>query len=59
MEGTYGCHSTTQDLSESFDGKVEVRKVAKNTVVMIGIEEEILLKLQGTYAYAQKYAYNS
>ena len=31
-----------------FDGKVEVRKASNHSLVMTGIEEERLLKLQGT-----------
>ena len=42
-----------------FDGKLEVRKASDYSLVMRGIEEERLLKLQGTSAYAQHFSYNS
>ena len=42
-----------------FDGKVEVRKASDHSLVMTGKEEERLLKLQGTSARAQNFAYNS
>ena len=42
-----------------FDGKVEVRKASDHSLVMTGIEEERLLKLQGTSARAQNFSYNS
>jgi len=35
-----------------FDGKLEVRKESGHSLVMRGIEEERLLKLQGTSAHA-------
>ena len=42
-----------------FDGKVEVRKASDHSLVMTGIEEERLLKLQGTSSCAQNFSYNS
>eukprot|EP00253_Pinus_taeda_P023217 PITA_23217 len=42
-----------------FDGKVEVRKASDRSLVMMGIEEERLLQLQGTFARAQNFSYNS
>ena len=42
-----------------FDGKLEVRKASDHSLVMRGIEEERLLKLQGTSAHAQHFSYNS
>eukprot|EP00253_Pinus_taeda_P013008 PITA_13008 len=42
-----------------FDGKLEVRKSSDHSLVMRGIEEERLLKLQGTSAHAQHFSYNS
>eukprot|EP00253_Pinus_taeda_P034253 PITA_34253 len=42
-----------------FDGKLEVRKASDHSLVMRGIEEERLLKLQGTSARAQHFSYNS
>lgn len=42
-----------------FDGKFEVRKASDHSLVMTGIEEERLLKLQGTSARAQNFSYNS
>ena len=42
-----------------FDGKVEVRKASDRSLVLMGIEEERLLKLQGTSARAQNFAYSS
>lgn len=39
-----------------FYRKVEVRKTSENSLVMTRIEEERLLKLQGTSARAQKFA---
>eukprot|EP00253_Pinus_taeda_P026112 PITA_26112 len=42
-----------------FDGKVEVRKASDYSLVMTGIEEERLLKLQGTSTRAQNFSYNS
>jgi hypothetical protein len=42
-----------------FDGKVEVRKASDHSLVMTGIEEERLLKLQGTSARAQNFSYSS
>jgi hypothetical protein len=42
-----------------FDGKVEIRKDFDNMVVMIGVEDEKLLKLKGTSIYAQNFAYHS
>ena len=42
-----------------FHGKVEVRKASDHSPVMRGIEEESLLKLQGTSGQAQHFSYNS
>eukprot|EP00253_Pinus_taeda_P011167 PITA_11167 len=42
-----------------FDGKLEVRKSSDHSLVMRGIEEERLLKLQGTSAHAQHFSYIS
>ena len=42
-----------------FDGKVEVKKASDHTLVMTGKEEERLLKMQGTSAHAQNFAYSS
>jgi len=42
-----------------FDGKIEVRKASDDSLVMMGIEEERLLKLQGTSVCAQNLSYNS
>eukprot|EP00253_Pinus_taeda_P009496 PITA_09496 len=42
-----------------FDGKLEVRKTSDHSLVMRGIEEERLLKLQGTFSHAQHFSYNS
>jgi len=42
-----------------FDEKVEVRKASDHSLVMTGIEEERLLKMQGTFAPAQNFSYNS
>jgi len=42
-----------------FDGKLEVRKASNHSLVMMGIKEERLLKLQGTSARAQNFSYNS
>jgi len=42
-----------------FDGKLEVRKASDHSLVMRGIEEERLLKLQGTSAHAQHFSYYS
>lgn len=42
-----------------FDGKVEVRKSSDHSLVMMGIEEERLLKLQGTFARAHNFSYSS
>lgn len=42
-----------------FDRKVEVRKSLDHSLVMMGIEEERLLKMQGTSAHAQNFSYNS
>ena len=42
-----------------FDGKIEVRKASDHSLVMRGIEEERLLKLQGTSARAQHFSYNA
>ena len=42
-----------------FDGKLEVRKASDHSLVMRGIEEERLLKLQGTSTRAQHFSYNS
>jgi len=41
------------------DGNLEVRKASDHSLVMRGIEEERLLKLQGTSARAQHFSYNS
>ena len=40
-----------------FDGKLEVRKSSDHSLVMRGIEEERLLKLQGTSAHKQHFSY--
>eukprot|EP00253_Pinus_taeda_P027944 PITA_27944 len=42
-----------------FDGKLEVRKASDHSLVMRGIEEERLFKLQGTSAHAQHFSYIS
>eukprot|EP00253_Pinus_taeda_P020188 PITA_20188 len=42
-----------------FDGKLEVRKAFDHSLVMRGIEEERLFKLQGTSAHAQHFSYIS
>eukprot|EP00253_Pinus_taeda_P032022 PITA_32022 len=42
-----------------FDGKLEVTKASNHSLVRRGIEEERLLKLQGTPARAQHFSYNS
>eukprot|EP00253_Pinus_taeda_P017226 PITA_17226 len=42
-----------------FDGKLEVRKSSDHSLFMRGIEEERLLKLQGTSTHAQHFSYNS
>lgn len=42
-----------------FDGKIEVRKSSNHSLVIRGIEEERLLKLQDTSAHAQHFSYNS
>ena len=42
-----------------FDGKVEVRKASDHSLVMEGIEEGRPLKLQGSSAHAQKFAFSS
>eukprot|EP00253_Pinus_taeda_P028890 PITA_28890 len=42
-----------------FHGKLEVRKASNHSLVMRGIEEERLLKLQATSARAQHFSYNS
>ena len=42
-----------------FDGKLEVRKAFDHSLVMRGIEEERLIKLQGTSARGQHFSYNS
>eukprot|EP00253_Pinus_taeda_P025085 PITA_25085 len=42
-----------------FDGKLEVRKSSDHSLVMRGIEEERLLKLQGTSTHAQNFSYIS
>ena len=42
-----------------FDGKLEVIKASDDSLVMRGIEEERLLKLQGTSSHAQHFSYNS
>jgi len=42
-----------------FDCKIEVRKASNHSLVMRGIEEERLLKLQGTSARTQHFSYNS
>ena len=41
-----------------FYGKVDFRKASYHSLVMTGIEEERLLKLQGTYARAQNFAFS-
>eukprot|EP00253_Pinus_taeda_P032024 PITA_32024 len=40
-----------------FDGKLEVRKSSDHSLVMRGIEEERLLKLQGTSTHKQHFSY--
>eukprot|EP00253_Pinus_taeda_P024709 PITA_24709 len=53
-------HIRQQGQSIHFlDGKVEARKASDHSLVMTGIEEERLLKLQGTSAHAQNFSYNS
>ena len=42
-----------------FDGKLEVRKASDHSLVMRVIEEERLLKLQGTSTRAQNFSYSS
>ena len=42
-----------------FDGKVEVRKASYHSLVMRGIEEGRLIKLQGNSDHAQKFALSS
>lgn len=42
-----------------FDAIVEIRRASNNMVVMIRSEGEKLLKLKGTYAFAQNFAYLS
>eukprot|EP00253_Pinus_taeda_P014473 PITA_14473 len=42
-----------------FDGKLEVRKASDHSLVMRGIEEERIFKLQGTSAHAQHFSYIS
>eukprot|EP00253_Pinus_taeda_P028394 PITA_28394 len=42
-----------------FDGKLEVRKSSDHSLVMRGIEEERLLKLQGKSAHKQHFSYIS
>jgi len=42
-----------------FDGKLEVRKAYNHSLVMSEIEEERILKLQGTSARTQHFSYNS
>ena len=42
-----------------FDGKVEVGKASNRSLFMRGIEEGRLLKLQGTSAHAQNFAFSS
>jgi len=42
-----------------FDGKVEVRKASDHSLVITRIEEERLLKLQGTSTRAQNFPYSS
>ena len=42
-----------------FDAKIEVRKASEHSLFMTRIEEEILLKLQGTSSHAKKISYNS
>lgn len=42
-----------------YDGKVQVRKSLVQSLVMMGIEEERLLKLQYTSNHAQKFSYSS
>lgn len=39
-----------------FDEKIEIRKALANMIVMIGIEEERLLKLQGTSVRAKNFS---
>jgi hypothetical protein len=42
-----------------FDGTVEMKRYSNNMVVMIGWEDDKLLKLKGTYAWAQNSTYLS
>ena len=42
-----------------FDGKVEVRKSSDFSLVMEGIEEGGLLKLQGSSTHVQKFSFIS
>jgi hypothetical protein len=42
-----------------FSGKVEIRKASDNMVVMTRVEDGRLLKLKGTSAHAQNFAYLS
>ena len=42
-----------------FDGKEEVTKASDHSLVMEGIEEGRLLKLKGSSAHAQNFAFNS
>jgi len=42
-----------------FDGKFEVRKPSDNSLVMLGIEEERILEVQGMFAHAHNHAYHS
>ena len=42
-----------------FDGKSEVRKASDHSLVMEGIEEGRLLKLQGSSAHVQNFAFSS
>ena len=42
-----------------FDGMVEVRKASDHSLVMEGIEEGRLLKLQGSSAHTKNFAFNS
>ena len=42
-----------------FDGKAEVKKASDRSLFMEGIEEGIILKLQGSFAHAQNFAFSS
>ena len=42
-----------------FDGIVEIRRSSDNMVMMTGVEDGRLLKLKGTFACAQNFAYHA